>query len=142
MAAPRHPSDGSVWSNSPSAKEANTSAFDAGIADTSPRPSTAPVTIPLVLSEANSLEHTAYKFSNKKKWAVLTVVALCQTSMSRYQFNPSQPQMSVTDIERLQRGRILQCYRPSQQGVQPRRQPLHKCQSRHGVVLDLVRYWL
>jgi hypothetical protein len=83
MAAPRHPSDSSAVSNGSGAKEANTSAFDAGLTDTSPRSSTAPVTAPLVLSEANSLEYTAYKFSKKKKWAVLTVVALCQTSMSK-----------------------------------------------------------
>jgi hypothetical protein len=120
MAVLRHPSDGSAWSSGPGAKEANTSAFDTGLTDTSPRPSTAPITAPLVLTEANSLEHTAYKFSDKKKWAVLTVVALCQTSMSKYQCNPSQRQMNVTDVDRLQRGRILQCYRSSQRGVQSR----------------------
>jgi hypothetical protein len=38
---------------------------------------------PLVLNEANSAEHTAYAFSIKKKWWILTVVALCQTSMSK-----------------------------------------------------------
>ncbi|KAF2823567.1 MFS general substrate transporter [Ophiobolus disseminans] len=37
---------------------------------------------PLILNEVNSIEHTAYKFSSRKKWAVLTVVALCQTSMN------------------------------------------------------------
>lgn len=37
-----------------------------------------------VLSEANAAEHTGYKFSTKKKWWILTVVALCQTSMSQY----------------------------------------------------------
>lgn len=49
--------------------------------NTSPRPSTAP-NAQVILNEANAYEHTAYNFSNKKKWAVLTVVALCQTSMS------------------------------------------------------------
>jgi hypothetical protein len=38
---------------------------------------------PLILNEANSIEHTAYAFSTKKKWWILTVVALCQTSMSK-----------------------------------------------------------
>ncbi|KAF1941555.1 multidrug transporter [Clathrospora elynae] len=37
---------------------------------------------PLKLDEANSVEHTAYMFSNKKKWWILIVVALCQTSMN------------------------------------------------------------
>lgn len=37
---------------------------------------------PLILNEANAVEHTAYMFSPKKKWWILTVVALCQTSMS------------------------------------------------------------
>lgn len=39
---------------------------------------------PLVLNEANAVEHTAYMFSTKKKWWILTVVALCQTSMSEF----------------------------------------------------------
>jgi hypothetical protein len=88
MAELRHPSDGSVGSDAPGAKEADTSTFEAGLLDSTPRPSTAPVdsSEPLTLSEANALEYTAYNFSNKKKWAVLTVVALCQTSMSKYQF--------------------------------------------------------
>jgi hypothetical protein len=37
---------------------------------------------PHVLTEANSVEKTGYMFSTKKKWWILTVVALCQTSMS------------------------------------------------------------
>jgi hypothetical protein len=37
---------------------------------------------PFELNEANSFDETAYAWSTKKKWAVLTVVALCQTSMS------------------------------------------------------------
>ena len=41
---------------------------------------------PLVLNEANAIEHTAYMFSTKKKWWILTVVALCQTSMSESSF--------------------------------------------------------
>lgn len=35
------------------------------------------------LDEANSVEKTGYMFSTKKKWQILTVVALCQTSMSK-----------------------------------------------------------
>lgn len=52
----------------------------------SPRPSTVQNETdgPLVLNEANAFKHTAYNFSSRKKWAVLTVVALCQTSMSMY----------------------------------------------------------
>lgn len=35
------------------------------------------------LSEATNLKDTAYAFSTRKKWWILTVVALCQTSMSK-----------------------------------------------------------
>lgn len=35
------------------------------------------------LSEATNLENTGYAFSKKRKWWILTVVALCQTSMSK-----------------------------------------------------------
>lgn len=34
------------------------------------------------LDEVNAYEHTAYAFSRKRKWWILTVVALCQTSMN------------------------------------------------------------
>lgn len=34
------------------------------------------------LCEAVNLEDTAYRFSTWRKWQILTVVALCQTSMS------------------------------------------------------------
>lgn len=34
------------------------------------------------LDEINGYEHTAYNFSRRKKWWILTVVALCQTSMN------------------------------------------------------------
>ncbi|RAR15709.1 MFS general substrate transporter [Stemphylium lycopersici] len=37
---------------------------------------------PLKLDEANSVEKTGYMFSVRKKWQILTVVALCQTSMN------------------------------------------------------------
>jgi hypothetical protein len=37
---------------------------------------------PHMLTEANCIEKTGYMFSTKKKWWILTVVALCQTSMS------------------------------------------------------------
>jgi len=36
------------------------------------------------LSEATNIADTAYAFSTKYKWWILTVVALCQTSMSRF----------------------------------------------------------
>ena len=35
------------------------------------------------LTELNCIEKTGYMFSSKKKWQILTVVALCQTSMSK-----------------------------------------------------------
>jgi hypothetical protein len=37
-----------------------------------------------MLTEANSVEKTGYKFTKKHKWAILTVVGLCQTSMSKW----------------------------------------------------------
>ncbi|KAF2132414.1 MFS general substrate transporter [Dothidotthia symphoricarpi CBS 119687] len=49
------------------------------------RTQTFPVSLlfgPLLLDEANAVEHTAYMWSTKKKWWILTVVALCQTSMN------------------------------------------------------------
>tara|TARA_R110002003_G_scaffold288_14_gene18448 strand:+ start:17351 stop:17605 length:255 start_codon:yes stop_codon:yes gene_type:complete len=78
MSHSRLPSDSSAGTHGPGAKEARA-------VGRSPASSTAPVDpdAPLVLHEANALEHTAYNFSAKKKWAVLTVVALCQTSMSK-----------------------------------------------------------
>ena len=44
---------------------------------------------PLELNEVNAYEKTGYAFSNKKKWAILTVVGLCQTSMSKWPCQPS-----------------------------------------------------
>jgi hypothetical protein len=38
---------------------------------------------PLKLTEANSIEKTGYMFPTRKKWMILTVVGLCQTSMSK-----------------------------------------------------------
>ena len=35
-----------------------------------------------ILDEINGYEYTAYNWSTKKKWWILTVVALCQTSMN------------------------------------------------------------
>lgn len=86
MAELRHHSDGSVESDGLGRKEANSSAFMAVELDHTSTSSTAPAIPhpPLVLNEVNSIEHTAYRWSTKKKWAVLTVVALCQTSMSKY----------------------------------------------------------
>lgn len=45
------------------------------------------------LSEATNLADTAYRFSTLRKWQILTVVALCQTSMSKLFSIPSQLQM-------------------------------------------------
>ena len=42
------------------------------------------------LSEATDLSDTAYAFSTKRKWWILTVVALCQTSMSEFLLSPIQ----------------------------------------------------
>lgn len=36
------------------------------------------------LSEATNWKDTAYAFSAARKWQILTVVALCQTSMSTF----------------------------------------------------------
>ncbi|KAJ4340164.1 hypothetical protein N0V87_002785 [Didymella glomerata] len=36
----------------------------------------------IILNEAANLKDTAYAFSSKKKWWILTAVALCQTSMN------------------------------------------------------------
>jgi hypothetical protein len=41
-----------------------------------------------ILSEVTDRKDTAYKFSTKKKWCILTVVALCQTSMSKLLLPP------------------------------------------------------
>ena len=45
-----------------------------------------------ILNEATNLKDTAYAFSTEKKWWILTVVALCQTSMSKslHSLTPSQ----------------------------------------------------
>ncbi|KAF2643038.1 MFS general substrate transporter [Massarina eburnea CBS 473.64] len=36
----------------------------------------------LILNEVDGYEYTGYNFSNKKKWWILSIVALCQTSMN------------------------------------------------------------
>jgi len=48
-------------------------------------PTRSPLRIPAAttLTEANAVERTAYVFSAKRKWWILTVVGLCQTSMSK-----------------------------------------------------------
>jgi hypothetical protein len=95
---------------------------------------------PRVLDEVQDYEYTAYAFSNKKKWAILTVVALCQTSMSKFWLR----RCWVVSLMygRLQCCRVLQCHRPAQQALQSWRQHLHKCQDRHGLVLDPLWYWV
>jgi hypothetical protein len=85
MAKLRNLSHESVGSDGPGAKEAQSSFFEAaGPTDSNLASSTAPVNpnAPFELNEVNSIQETAYAWSTKKKWAVLTVVALCQTSMS------------------------------------------------------------
>lgn len=77
MSQPRHPSATSIPSQTPSDQERKSSS----IALTPPTP-------PRILNELNSHEKTAYHFSNRKKWAILTVVGLCQTSMSTSLFPP------------------------------------------------------
>lgn len=47
------------------------------------------------LSEVTNLKDTAYAFSSKKKWWILTVVALCQTSMSRFFLSLIQFRISI-----------------------------------------------
>ncbi|OAL05918.1 MFS general substrate transporter [Phaeosphaeriaceae sp. SRC1lsM3a] len=81
MAEARQLSDGSDGSG---AKEARISSFEAIRPVRSSLSSTRALdaNAPLILDEANAFKHTAYNFSTKKKWAVLTVVALCQTSMN------------------------------------------------------------
>jgi hypothetical protein len=76
-----------VESNGTRTKEAGSSAYETvDLNDNSKASSTAPVdpSAPMILTEANAFEYTAYNFSLNKKWAVLTVVALCQTSMSKH----------------------------------------------------------
>ncbi|KAF2259707.1 MFS general substrate transporter [Lojkania enalia] len=61
--------------------------------DVTPTPSL--VNGKLVLTEGNSYEKTAYAWSIRKKWTLLTVVALCQTSMN---FNASVYSNAVEQI--------------------------------------------
>lgn len=72
----RHGSD--TTNNSVGCKEAATERVELSTIQGPPASPSAP----LKLNEANAVEHTAYTFSTRKKWIILTVVALCQTSMS------------------------------------------------------------
>lgn len=78
MVTLRHGSDDSV--SSAGRKEAGAKGIER--ISTSNLPPHLP-NAPLILDEGNAVEHTAYVFSKKKKWWILTVVALCQTSMSK-----------------------------------------------------------
>jgi hypothetical protein len=71
--------------NGPGVKDGRDANMQTALLDNSPRNSRASSdpNASLVLTEANAFKHTAYHFSNRKKWAVLTVVGLCQTSMSK-----------------------------------------------------------
>lgn len=86
MAEARDFGDGNVGTDGIGTKKATISSLEAIQAvDSSLSSSETPdAEAELTLSEANAIEHTAYHFSNRKKWAVLTVVALCQTSMSKW----------------------------------------------------------
>lgn len=56
-----------------------------------------------ILNEATNLKDTAYAFSTKKKWWILTVVALCQTSMSKLLRTPisiPSPSLLHTKMDR------------------------------------------
>jgi hypothetical protein len=56
------------------------------------------------LDEINGYEYTAYNFSTGKKWWILTVVALCQTSMNFVSCLPSFEFLGRSvDIGRTQR---------------------------------------
>lgn len=84
--ARQHPNDGIFGEKGSGDKEARVSSFEAIPAvrsslSSSPTPNADGL---LVLDEGNAYKHTAYNFSTRKKWAVLTVVALCQTSMSKF----------------------------------------------------------
>lgn len=50
------------------------------------------------LNEATNSADTAYEFSTKKKWWILTVVALCQTSMSKFNPIPSHLHISFQSL--------------------------------------------
>jgi hypothetical protein len=90
MAQARHHSEGSVGSEGAGAKEAKSFENAVPVDSNMTLKEFSDPNGPLILTEANSIEHTAYTWSPKKKWAVLTVVALCQTSMSRFK-SKSEP---------------------------------------------------
>lgn len=52
----------------------------------------------VILNEVSNRKDTAYAFSVKRKWWILTVVALCQTSMSKVPHVPSQAQVSTCKL--------------------------------------------
>jgi len=55
------------------------------------------------LDVINGYEYTAYNFSIKKKWWILTVVALCQTSMNFVGINCVGPTSTCLSCHRMQR---------------------------------------
>ncbi|KAH7402696.1 multidrug transporter [Pyrenochaeta sp. MPI-SDFR-AT-0127] len=75
----RHDSDTSIRSDG--RKEAFAEGIEM-VPTKSRRPRLTDHNAPSILNEVNSIEHTAYMFSTKKKWWILSVVALCQTSMN------------------------------------------------------------
>ena len=78
MAYVRNGSDASSGGSNGRMKETTTE----GIEMVHTRSSQNEIRGPHMLTEANCIEETGYMFSTKKKWWILTVVALCQTSMS------------------------------------------------------------
>jgi hypothetical protein len=52
-----------------------------------------------ILNEATNLKDTAYAFSTRKKWWILTVVALCQTSMSKSSNNIQHERSLTTRLQ-------------------------------------------
>lgn len=97
MAGSRHDSDASIGSEG--RKEAAAEGIEMILTRSLP-PSDQ--NAPLVLNEANAIEYTGYRFSTKKKWWILTVVALCQTSMSKSLLQILHVTLVIDDTDSLQ----------------------------------------
>lgn len=68
------------------------------------------------LDEINGYEYTAYNFSTGKKWWILTVVALCQTSMNFVYFRPLVKFLARL-LTLVERGDIFECGEPAQRAL-------------------------
>jgi hypothetical protein len=114
MSQVRLPSNGS--SGSPGQKKEASEGIEL-VPTQSPQAET---TGPLKLNEVNTYEKTGYAFSTKKKWWILSVVALCQTSMSEWPLlSESYQNFMALTTGRLQRGRLLERDRPPQRPLPP-----------------------